>query len=348
MKREFLQLSQTHSSKYGIGGWFESEKLDGMRLFWDGGVSRGMLKSDVPWANTNKDERYQVAPVSTGLWSRYGNVIHAPDWWLDELPKTFLDGEGFTKRNDRQYLMSIVKDLIPTDSWIDVTFQVFGMPSPETIFANGYLNNTNYVKTFNGIVKWLVDTGYVFDYVAKPTNTHRQTYFLLNKYVNDIVKRVPQNLLPFQTSIAEQRVSYLLDKITDLDGEGLILINPDQSYCCERSHHSLKVKKLDDAEAVVIGHTTGRVTSKGSKLLGMMGALVVQFGDVVFELSGFTDDERELNDSPWATENPDTRCPFDVFALSFPVGRVVTFRYRGLSRDGIPQEARYWRKYAAD
>ena len=87
-KREFLMLAHTHNpTKEDIGGWFYSEKLDGMRAFWDGGVSSGLPKAQVPWANTDKDERLTKEEIATGLWSRYGNVIHAPENCTQELPR---------------------------------------------------------------------------------------------------------------------------------------------------------------------------------------------------------------------------------------------------------------------
>jgi len=50
-KRYYCQLASKYDEeKHFIGGYYWSEKLDGMRAIWDGGVTRGMLKSDVPWA----------------------------------------------------------------------------------------------------------------------------------------------------------------------------------------------------------------------------------------------------------------------------------------------------------
>ena len=61
-KREFVMLAKDYDSKkYGIAGWFMSEKFDGMRDTWDGGVSRGKLASTIPWANTAKDKKEVTA-----------------------------------------------------------------------------------------------------------------------------------------------------------------------------------------------------------------------------------------------------------------------------------------------
>src|SRR5205809_6855024 len=93
---EFLMLAHKYVPERDserIKGWYCSQKLDGVRAMWDGGVSRGLLASEVPWANVEKDYRYIEENRATGLWSRLGKVIHAPDWFLDQLPLYPMDGE---------------------------------------------------------------------------------------------------------------------------------------------------------------------------------------------------------------------------------------------------------------
>jgi ATP-dependent DNA ligase len=109
----------------------------------------------------------------------------------------------------------------------------------------------------------------------------------------------------------------------------------------------LKIKPHDDAEATVIGYTSGRETDKGSKLLGLMGALIVEFNGKRMELSGFTDQERQFSSAEaasFAASNPGSECPDWITNTNFPRGSQVTFKYRGLTKEGIPQEARYFRK----
>ena len=63
-------------------GWLMSEKLDGVRCFWNG----------------------------TTMYTRTGNLFHPPDWFIKELPANMaLDGELWTKRDDFQNTVSIVK-----------------------------------------------------------------------------------------------------------------------------------------------------------------------------------------------------------------------------------------------
>src|SRR3954469_15820234 len=122
MNREFLLLAQDFDpEKHHAANHFISIKLDGQRALWDGGVSRGILKEKIPWANINKDQRYKEPPVATGLWSRYGNVIHAPGWFLDKLPKgIILDGELYLGRGRFQECRSTVSTLVPGPKWKDI------------------------------------------------------------------------------------------------------------------------------------------------------------------------------------------------------------------------------------
>ena len=357
-KREFLQLAHKYvPEKHGIGGWFMSEKLDGQRCFWDGGVSRGLKKASVPWANNLKDERYKTAQIATGLWSRYGNVIHAPDYWLDKLPNIPLDGELYIPGH-RQDLMSIIKALQPGPGWLDVGYEVFDAVPIETLLEPGKIDNTNFKKQIVEIaLPWYMMHAQNVTWVSKPTTGFQSRLARLKNELagNEIAKLVMQVRLPMQTEAAIQMVEDNVEEVVAKGGEGLILRAPNAMYECCRTHAMVKVKKLDDAEGTVIGYITGRATDKGSKLLGMMGALILEIDEGKrLELSGFTDEERTLVDrrsengysdaEDWAMENPETECPEGIEAEQFPIGTTVTFRYRGKSKDGIPQEARYWRK----
>jgi ATP-dependent DNA ligase len=135
-----------------------------------------------------------------------------------------------------------------------------------------------------------------------------------------------------------------------------MLREPASCWIPERSKKLLKVKNLNDDEGTVVGYITGRETDKGSKLLGLMGALILDYNGKRLELSGFTESERRLSlikdycaaeteDTPqgWAAKNPEKEVPAWIEAKEFPRGSKVTFKYRGLTADGIPAEARYWR-----
>lgn len=345
MAAEFLMLAETYEShKYGIGNWFMSEKCDGMRAFWDGGYTRGLYADQVSFANTEKDGRYINRLKATGLWSRYGKPIQAPDWWLDNLPRVMLDGELWMSNRNHQLLMSTVKQLTPGPDWGGVKYMVFDAPHPSQVFAPRTIKNTMFKKKienmpstaghaplgdFERVQKWMAD----------------------NLEQNTVFKILAQDQLHWSTKEAEAFMLHTLERVTEDGGEGLMLRQPSSLWTPTRSKQLLKVKKLQDAEGIVIGYTWGRETDKGSKLLGLMGALVLDYKGKRFELSGFTEEEREMCLYEGFGEarsigllHPGEQCDNRVHNPLFPLGTKVTFRYRELTRDGIPKEARYLRR----
>jgi DNA ligase-1 len=339
--REFLMLAQTYDPKrHRIDGWMASEKLDGFRCLWDGGISRGLQKNEVPFANCDRDERYKEVQYATGLWSRYGNVIQAPEWFLDQLPPHPLDGELFAGRGKWQELSTIVKRLTPDDvAWGKVKYHVFDIPSYFALFQSGLINNPNFKKEFDQetLLTW-----------AKFKTKAQMWYWNLKETFRRLDGLSNEVIVPVEQRPIESVDDYLTD-VLHQGGEGLVLRDPRSYWEPKRSRTMLKVKLENDAEATVIGYTWGRQTDKGSKLLGRMGALVCSFRGLMFELSGFTDDERIM--TPLEGADPDEGYNFPGQRtsnrwtnLSFPLGSTVTFKYRELSDGGIPKEARFWRR----
>ena len=81
-------------------GWWLSEKLDGVRAFWDG-------KQFI---------------------SRLGNLYHAPDWFIKGLPDVPLDGELWLGRKKFQRAVSIVRRQDKSDLWKEIRYVVFDAP----------------------------------------------------------------------------------------------------------------------------------------------------------------------------------------------------------------------------
>lgn len=103
------------------------------------------------------------------------------------------------------------------------------------------------------------------------------------------------------------------DRVVTAGGEGLMLRKPESRYVPGRSPSLLKVKTHDDAEAVVTAHLPGK-----GRNAGRMGSLRVRMADGrEFSVgTGFTDTQRA--DPP-------------------AVGAVITFRYRGYTKNGLPR-----------
>lgn len=355
-RREFLMLAHRFDArKHAVGGWFVSEKLDGTRCYWDGGISRGMPTQNVPWANIvdpkTGERKAKIKPVSTGLWSRYGNPIIAPDWWLNQLPCVPLDGELWAGRGSFQLCRSICACDEPSDEWKKIEFAVFGSPPFEAMFADGLIKNTNMHLTIllDSVRNWLSTrpdsllTDYRFIRIGMP---FEDELTLLQEALptDGPVYLLRQRKLPevgaFEALEAE------LERVLSEGGEGLVLRHPSSVWQPSRSRQLLKYKPFSDAEGTLIGFTSGRQTSKGSKLLGKIGALILQYKGKQLELSGLTDEEREFATAEMAEharKNPGVEMPSSTNGKYFRLGDSITFKYRELSDGGIPKEARYWR-----
>ncbi len=354
MKREFVQLAHTlNMKKHRISGMCISEKLDGMRAIWDGGASRGTPTAEVPWANTAKDYRFKKEQIATGLWSRYGHALHAPDWFLNHLPEGhILDGELWAGPGRFQEVTSIVRSLDKDAEWGEIDYMVLDLIDANIIFEPGLISNPNFTKviTEDAWKFWFkhIDLALVEAVPNRFEARYKQLLEIVGLRPN--VTLHPQVKTPMGTEEAEAHINVFLEYVLQIGGEGIILRHPDTPWQACRSKDVLKYKPHHDAEGTVIGYTWGRETDKGSKLLGKMGALILEVDGREFKLSGFTDTEREL---VWADgseavdygrERPGEKAALFIMNPMFPIGSQITYKYRELSEDGIPKEARYWRK----
>jgi DNA ligase-1 len=186
-----LLLANVWNPSIDPTGWWISEKYDGLRGYWDG----------------------------RKLWSRKGNAIQAPDYFLAELPKDIaLDGELWIGRGQFEETISTVLSQTPDERWKRVRFMVFDAPQ-----AKG---------TFEQRMQFLQATLPAENQFAKPVAQYRckGTAHL----------------------IAER------DRVVGEGGEGLMLRKPESEYETRRSPTLLKVKPYDDAEATVIAHNPGK------------------------------------------------------------------------------------------
>ena len=110
-----------------------------------------------------------------------------------------------------------------------------------------------------------------------------------------------------------------LKSVVRAGGEGLMLHLADAPYETGRSDVLLKLKPWQDTEAVVIAHQPGK-----GKYLGALGALSVRTPEGrEFSLgTGFSDQQRQ---------HPPA------------IGTTVTYRYRDLTRTGLPRFASFLR-----
>lgn len=363
-RREFLQLAGKYADKLRkkVDGWFWSYKLDGTRCFWDGGVTRGMATELVPWAsvlNPKKpgERKEKIKPISTGLWSRYGNPIMAPDEFLDGLPPIFLDGELWAGIGNFQLCRSICGGDVPDLRFTKhIKYMVYGAPSYDGLFFEGEIKNANF--------HCLIDKQRCVEFVQKygydgRKATYRPTPEGLDfrhelNWLREWERGEHGNSSAHRTwEVHEQGcikqnadIGAILGKYVEQGGEGLVIRNPEAVYIPKRTNDLLKWKPYVDDEAVIKGYTSGRETDKGSKHLGRIGAIITEYNGKPLNVSGLTDEERLFKSDAmraYAEMNPDKDMPEWFEAKHFKVGQTITFKYRELSDDGIPKEASFVR-----
>ncbi len=103
-----LLLAREAAPDVDPAGFLVSEKLDGVRAFWDGEVLR----------------------------FRGGGVIAAPPWFLARLPRVALDGELWLGRGRFEELSALARrQQAPDAAWQQVRFMVFELPGAAGSFA---------------------------------------------------------------------------------------------------------------------------------------------------------------------------------------------------------------------
>lgn len=100
-KKPELFLLNVYNKDINVTSWYMSEKLDGVRAYWDG----------------------------KKLISRAGNDFDAPVFFTKDFPKYELDGELWSKREDFSNINSIVSTQDDKVRWNELTYNIFEVPN---------------------------------------------------------------------------------------------------------------------------------------------------------------------------------------------------------------------------
>ena len=102
-----LLLAETVRSDTDVTRYLVSEKLDGVRAFWDGRV----------------------------LVTRGGMLINAPAWFVERFPARALDGELWAGRGQFERTSATVRRQTPDDAeWRQLRYMIFELPQAEGDF----------------------------------------------------------------------------------------------------------------------------------------------------------------------------------------------------------------------
>ena len=103
-----LLLAKIYNKTIMIENYLVSEKLDGVRAYWNG----------------------------KNLMSRRGNIFYAPKWFTKDFPEQALDGELWIKRNSFEQVLSTVRKHTPIDKeWRQIHYMLFELPDATGIFS---------------------------------------------------------------------------------------------------------------------------------------------------------------------------------------------------------------------
>ncbi|WED23129.1 DNA ligase [Vibrio sp. JC009] len=195
-------LANAYHDDIDVKSYWMSEKLDGIRAIWDG----------------------------SKLLTRSGKQIHAPSWFVKDLPDFMIEGELWAGRGQFAKVQSTVLDELPNDDdWKEIKFM---------LFDSKHLG-LSYRKRYAALSAWAVQMDRPFIEMVE------------QREIKD-----KQALFDFLSQIEQQ------------SGEGVMLRKVDAAYISGRSDDLLKLKKAEDTEAVVIGYKEGN--GKYSGMVGAL------------------------------------------------------------------------------
>ncbi|GAC1356374.1 MAG: DNA ligase [Variovorax sp.] len=187
-----LMLAEVYRPGMSLADYWVSEKYDGVRGYWDG----------------------------KQLWTRGGEPVAAPAWFIAPLPRQPLDGELWAGRGRFAHAVSTVRSHTPNDTaWREMRFMVFDMPARGGDF-------TSRLAVLRKLLP-ITDAPWVVPVPQERATTHAE-------------------------------LQALLDKTVKMGGEGLVLHRGGSLYRGERNNDLLKVKPYEDAEARVVAHVPGK------------------------------------------------------------------------------------------
>lgn len=121
-----LQLASIYEEPENIEDYWVSEKLDGVRGYWDGRT----------------------------LLTKSGNKINAPHWFTEGWPNSAMEGELWSGLNQFEQISGCVRKKVPSDCWLHITFNLFDLPDNKNTFTERIramkalvsLRNINHLK----------------------------------------------------------------------------------------------------------------------------------------------------------------------------------------------------------
>ncbi len=330
---QVLLLMDYHKAKpNNLQEYVMSEKLDGVRALWNG----------------------------KQLITRNGRVINAPACFTKDFPPFMLDGELWIGRGEFEKILALVqKDCThcpchspSTDKhqslWDKVGYYVFDVPlwigrgEFEKILALVQKDCTHCPchspSTDKHQSLWDKVGYYVFDVptcglessqkAPKPCTLFERLSVLESYLSSQADKATRITPIKHQPITSEKELFAHLRDLSKQGAEGLVLRKINAPYEQTRSTNALKLKLYEDTECKVIAHHKGK-----GKYASKLGSLTCEQEITAngakrtlrFKIgSGFSDKERD--DPP-------------------PIGSIITYKFYGYTKNGVPRFATFHRIY---
>lgn len=294
-----------------IAEFLISEKLDGMRAVWNGNQ----------------------------FISRSGNVINAPKCFTQHYPNLFLDGELWSKRDDFNNIISIIKKLniSPKNNenpnncygWENIKFYVFDvLPLAYSPIANA--------KSSANIS--LIDCNKKDEKLCFLESRLQILQHYLTDSINGQVTTI--RIIKQEKLDSIHSLESKLDTLTKQGAEGLVIRKNNAPYTIGRSNYNFKLKKFQDSECKIKEITQGK-----GKYKGKMGAIICEQ-----TLQSFTPHTHpKLNKN-----NKNETITFKIgsgFSESMrtnppKIGTIITYKFQGFSKNGLPKFPTFLRIYS--
>jgi DNA ligase-1 len=261
-------------------------------------------------AGDTNDKDQNIDPLLAKVYKQE----NVSEWWVSEK----LDGVRAIWNGEKLHFRS--GKLISAPDWFTENF-------PEQLMDGELWMGRGTFEKLSGIVRkiqpnhndWRQVRYMLFELPEHPGTFTRRVRKMVK--LTEALKIPWLQLIPQIRLNSEDALLNMLDEIVTKGGEGLMLHRADSLYHSGRSDDLLKLKPWQDAEATVVEILPGK-----GKFNGMMGSLLVtdESGHRFRIGTGFSNKERK---------NPPA------------VGTVITYKFTGTTKKGLPKFASFLRIY---
>ena len=284
--------------------------LTHMHLFF--GLSILLLAEQAPSPSSSGHQPNGVQqPPSVMLAIPWDEKTDIAGWWMSEK----LDGVRGYWTGKKLVSRSGIPFHVPT--WFTENFPSTPLDGELWLGRQRFSELVSIVRRNNADDQWKDVRYFIFDVPELEMTFEKRLEFARNWF-----RKHPSRYAEVLKQEVCENADSLRKKLTEIEllgGEGIMLRRPHSRYTSGRSSDLLKVKSYADMEATVIRHLPGSGRNKGR-----LGSLLVELTNgIQFAIgTGFSDQER---DAP----------P--------PIGSVVTFKYYGFNKSGVPRFASFLR-----